>query len=122
MTVLSTVKSTPLRASILTSPILYIFFTSLNSIYLLTIFPHIFNYLLIYYITTKTYYYRLRKVREAICQNVRENAPEIAEIPLTAKEQSFTGIRITTVNGTMDVNNASMETMERLLRVMLHAE
>lgn len=73
-------------------------------------------------ISTKTYYYRLRKVREAICQNVRENAPEIEEIPLTAKEQSFTGIRITTVNGTMDVNNASMETMERLLRVMLHAE
>ena len=29
-------------------------------------------------ISTKTYYYRLRKVREAICQNVRENAPEIA--------------------------------------------
>ena len=69
-------------------------------------------------ISTKTYYYRLRKVREAICQNVRQTAPEIAEIPLTTKEQSFTGIRITTANGTMDVNNASMETLERLLQIM----
>ena len=32
-------------------------------------------------ISTKTYYYRLRKVREAICQNVRQTVPEIAEIP-----------------------------------------
>ena len=73
-------------------------------------------------ISTKTYYYRLRKVREAICQNVRQTVPEIAEIPLTTKEQSFTGIRITTANGTIEVNEASMETMERLLQVMIHAE
>ena len=73
-------------------------------------------------ISPKTYYYRLRKIRESICKSISQKQPVIAEIPLAVPEKATGGIRITTRKGTMDISEASPETLERLLRVMLHAE
>ena len=77
--------------------------------------------------TTNAYYYRLRRVRESVCRSIEHNAPEFAEAPITTKSGKSNDVRANdvraiTAKGTIEISDASVETLERLLRVMLDAE
>ena len=72
--------------------------------------------------TTNAYYYRLRRVRESACRNIEHNAHEFAEVPIVTKSVKSNDVRVITAKGTIEINDASAETLERLLRVMLDAE
>ena len=73
-------------------------------------------------VTTNAYYYRLRRVRESVCRSIERNAPEFAEVPITTKSVKSNYVRVVTAKGTIEISDASAETLERLLRVMLDAE
>ena len=72
--------------------------------------------------TTNAYYYRLRRVRESACRSIEHNSPEFAEVPIVTQSGKSGDIRVVTAKGTIEINDASVETLERLLRVMLDAE
>ena len=72
--------------------------------------------------TTNAYYYRLRRVRKSVCRSIEHNAPEFAEVPIVTKSGKSNDVRVVTAKGTIEISDASAETLERLLRVMLDAE
>ena len=72
--------------------------------------------------TTNTYYYRLRRVRESACRSIEHNAPEFAEVPIVTKSGKSNDVRVITAKGTIEISDASVETLEHMLRVMLNAE
>ena len=72
--------------------------------------------------TTNAYYYRLRRVRESVCRSIEHNAPEFAEVPVVTKSVKSNDVRVVTAKGKIVISDASAETLERLLRVMLDAE
>ena len=72
--------------------------------------------------TTNAYYYRLRRVRESVCRSIEHNAPEFSEVPIVTKSGKSNDVRVVTAKGTIEINDASVETLEHMLRVMLDAE
>ena len=70
------------------------------------------------------YYYRLRKLRQAACLALEQAQPvQLAEVPLAPKEtEGHARLRLTTGAGTLEIMDANRETLELVLRVMLHAE
>ena len=70
------------------------------------------------------YYYRLRQRRLAACHALQEAQPvQLAEVPLAPKEpECHTKLRLTTVAGTLEIMDADRQTLELVLRGMLHAE
>ena len=75
-------------------------------------------------ITEHVYYYRLRKLRQAACLALEQAQPvQLAEVPLAPKEpERQAKLRLTTGAGTLEITDANCETLELVLRVMLHAE
>ena len=72
--------------------------------------------------TTNAYYYRLRRVRESVCRSIEHNAPEFVEVPIVTQSGKSNDVRVVTAKGTIEINDASGETLEHMLRVMLDAE
>ena len=72
--------------------------------------------------TTNAYYYRLRRVREPVCRSIEHNAPEFAEVPIVTQSGKSNDIRVVNAKGTIEISDASVETLEHMLRVMLDAE
>ena len=72
--------------------------------------------------TTNAYYYRLRRVRGSVCRSIEHNAPEFAEVPIVTKSVKSNDVRVVTAKGTIEINDASVETLEHMLRVMLDTE
>ena len=70
------------------------------------------------------YYYRLRKLRQAACNALEQAQPvQLAEVPLAPKEPEFQAkLRLTTGAGTLEIMDANSETLELVLRMVLHAE
>ena len=75
-------------------------------------------------LSENTYYYRLRKLREAACTTLETmQEATIAELPLAPQEDLSVQIRITTKTGTMvEIPNAGAGVLEQILRVLSHAE
>ena len=75
-------------------------------------------------ITEHVYYYRLRQLRLAACNMLEQAQPvQLAEVPLAPKEpEQPVPLRLTTRGGTLEIMDANRETLELVLRVMLHAE
>ena len=75
-------------------------------------------------ITEHAYYYRLRQIREVACQALESaQTVQLAEVPLTPKEpQHPVSLRLTTGTGTLEILDADPATLDRVLRMMLHAE
>ena len=73
-------------------------------------------------ITTNAYYYRLRRVRKSVCRSIEHNAPEFAEVPIVTQSGKSNDVRVVTAKGTIEISDASVETLEHMLRVMLDAE
>ena len=75
-------------------------------------------------ITEYVYYYRLRQLRLAACQALQEAQPaQLAEVPLAPQEpERHTNLRLTTRVGTLEIMDADRQTLELVLRGMLHAE
>ena len=75
-------------------------------------------------LSENTYYYRLRRLREAACttlENMQKST--IAELPLAPKEDLSAQIRITTKTGTVvEISNAGAGVLEQILMVLSHAE
>lgn len=74
-------------------------------------------------ISEHAYYYRLHKVRQSMC-NVLEQAPvsQLAEIPLSAPSGKGANLHIALSKGTVDITGAGLDVVERVLRVLSHAE
>ena len=74
-------------------------------------------------VSENTYYYRLRRLRQAACSALQQ-APEpmFAEVPLAAAKDSSAQIRIIMRAGTVEVSNAGPDVLEQILRVLSHAE
>ena len=72
--------------------------------------------------TTNAYYYRLRRVRESVCRSIEHNSPEFAEVPIVTQSGKSNDVRVITAKGTIEISDASVETLEHMLRVMLDAE
>lgn len=75
-------------------------------------------------ISERSYYYRLRKLRQMAC-NAREQAQpvKLAEVPLAPKpEESHATFRLTTKAGTLEIMDADRSVLDQVLRAMLHAE
>ena len=72
--------------------------------------------------TTNAYYYRLRRVRKSACRSIEHNAPEFAEAPITTQSGKSNDVRVVTTKGTIEISDASVETLEHMLRVMLDVE
>ena len=75
-------------------------------------------------ITEHAYYYRLRQLRLGACQALQEvQTMQLAEVPLVPKEpKQHTNLRLTTGAGTLEILDADTATLDRVLRMMLHAE
>ena len=75
-------------------------------------------------ITEHMYYYRLRQLRLGACQALQEaQTIQLAEVPLVPKEpKQHTNLRLTTGTGTLEILDADPATLDRVLRMMLHAE
>ena len=75
-------------------------------------------------IAEHVYYYRLRQLRLGACQALQEaQTMQLAEVPLTPKEpQHPVSLRLTTGAGTLEILDADPATVDRVLRMMLHAE
>lgn len=75
-------------------------------------------------ITEHAYYYRLRQIREVACQALESaQTVQLAEVPLAPKEpQHPVSLRLTTGTGTLEILDADPATLDRVLRMMLHAE
>ena len=75
-------------------------------------------------ITEHAYYYRLRQIREVACQALESaQTVQLAEVPLAPKEpQHPVSLRLTTGAGTLEILDADPPTLDRVLRMMLHAE
>ena len=75
-------------------------------------------------LSENTYYYRLRRLREAACttlENMRKAT--IAELPLAPQEDLSAQIRFTTKAGTVvEISNAGAGALEQIFRVLSHAE
>ena len=72
--------------------------------------------------TTNAYYYRLRRVRKSACRSIEHNVPEFAEVPIVTQSGKSNDVRVVTAKGTIKISDASVETLEHMLRVMLDAE
>ena len=69
-------------------------------------------------ITEHVYYYRLRQLRLAACHALQEAQPvQLAEVP-----EHHASLRLTTRAGTLEIMDADRQTLELVLRGMLHAE
>ena len=75
-------------------------------------------------ITEHVYYYRLRQLRLGACQALQEaQRMQLAEVPLAPKEpKQHTNLRLTTDTGTLEILDADPATLDRVLRMMLHAK
>lgn len=75
-------------------------------------------------ISEHVYYYRLRKLRQAACLALEQAQPvQLAEVPLAPKEPECQAkLRLTTNAGTLEIMEADQNTLELVMRVMLHAE
>ena len=75
-------------------------------------------------LSENTYYYRLRKLREAACTTLETmQEATIAELPLAPQEDLSAQIRITTKTGTVvEISNAGAGVLEQILRVLSHVE
>lgn len=75
-------------------------------------------------ISEHVYYYRLRKLRQAACLALEQAQPvQLAEVPLAPKEPECQAkLRLATKAGTLEIIDADRNTLELVLRVMLHAE
>ena len=75
-------------------------------------------------ITEHVYYYRLRQLRLGACQALQEaQAMQLAEVPLAPKKpKEHTNLRLTTGAGTLEILDADPATLDRVLRMMFHAE
>ena len=71
-----------------------------------------------------TYYYRLRKLRQAACTALEQAQPvQLAEVPLAPKpEESHAQLRLTTKNGTLEIMDADCSVLDQVLRAMLYAK
>ena len=74
--------------------------------------------------TEHVYYYRLRQLRLAACHALQETQTvQLAEVPLAPKEpEHHSSLRLTTRAGTLEIMDAEQQTLELVLRGMLHAE
>ena len=75
-------------------------------------------------VTEHVYYYRLRQLRLVACHALQEVEPvQLAEVPLAPKEpECHAKLRLTTRAGTLEIMDADRQTLELVLRGMLHAE
>ena len=75
-------------------------------------------------ITEHVYYYRLRQLRLGACQALQEaQTMQLAEVPLTPKElKQHTNLRLTTGTRKLEILDVDPATLDRVLRMMLHAE
>lgn len=71
-----------------------------------------------------TYYYRLRKLRQAACTALEQAQPvQLAEVPLAPKpEESHAQLRLTTKNGTLEIMDADCSVLDQVLRALLYAK
>ena len=71
-----------------------------------------------------TYYYRLRKLRQAACTALEQAQPvQLAEVPLAPKQkESYAQLRLTTKNGTLEIMDADCSVLDQVLRAMLYAK
>ena len=71
-----------------------------------------------------TYYYRLRKLRQAACVALEQAQPiQLAEVPLAPRpEETHAKLRLTTKAGTLEIMDADHTDLEQVLRAMLHCE
>lgn len=74
-------------------------------------------------ISENAYYYRLHKVRQSMC-NALEKAPaaQLAEIPVAPLTDRGMSIRISFSGSTVEISNAGMDAMERVLQVLGNVE
>ncbi len=76
-------------------------------------------------VAERAFYYRVRRIRQAACTAQEEAHPiQLAEVPLAAASSASSPARlqIKLAGGTVELSNVDMDTMERVLRVMMHAE
>lgn len=75
-------------------------------------------------VTEYAYYYRLRKIRQAACTALEGiQSPQLAELPLApAAAVPSAQLRVCLSGGTVEITNADSEMVERVLRVLIHAE
>lgn len=74
-------------------------------------------------ISEHAYYYRLHKVRQSMCNALEQvSSPQLAEIPVAPSVNHGMNIRISFSGSTVDISNAGADAVERVLRVLGHAE
>ena len=75
-------------------------------------------------ISEHSYYYRLRRLRQAACAALEQARPlQLAEVPLASKqEENHAKLRLTTKAGTLEIMDADHSVLEQVLQAMLHAE
>ena len=75
-------------------------------------------------ISENSYYYRLKKLRQAACQVMEQSSTStLAEVPLApAPSESTAQVKITLEHGTVELSNVGTDILEHILRVLSHAE
>ena len=75
-------------------------------------------------LSENTYYYRLRRLREAACTTLEKmQEATITELPLAPQKDSMAQIRITMKTGAVvEISNAGAGVLEQILRVLSHVE
>ena len=75
-------------------------------------------------ISEHSYYYRLRRLRQAACAALEQARPsQLAEVPLASKqEENHVKLRLTTNAGTLEIMDADRTVLDQVLRTMLYAE
>lgn len=75
-------------------------------------------------ISEHSYYYRLRRLREAACAVLEkeETVHRIAEIPLRPSQPSGMQLQIKCAGATVEITNADSHILERILQVLIHAD
>ena len=75
-------------------------------------------------ISENSYYYRLKKIRQAACQVMEQgHAPTLAEVPLApVSSESTAQVKITLEHGTVELSSVRADVLEHILKVLSHAE
>ena len=75
-------------------------------------------------ISEHSYYYRLRRLRQAACTALEQAQPlQLAEVPLAPKQkENHAKLRLTIKSATLEIMDADCSVLDQVLRMILHAE
>ncbi len=76
-------------------------------------------------VSEHAFYYRLRRIRQAACTALEQAQPaQLAEVPLApaALASSPAQLQIRLAGGSVEISNADLNMLDRILRVLMHAE